>query len=440
MKRVPHALSAPSACLVALVGLVACDGGGATTDDAQITYRRDGVALLNRYCNECHQAGGIAPFALTSYESARDHAELIRGALMSRTMPPWMPSDAGVPLANSRKMRDEDRATLLRWIDTGMKEGAPTEQPRTDLPPAPNVTPPRADLVLKPGAMYQPKQGRSDDYHCFVMDPKFTEDMYLRAAIVRPDNKAIVHHVLVFEIEESALSDLQKKDDAEPGEGYTCYGGPGVGTRSGVTTVTGWAPGGTATRFSDEVGIRVRARSKLVVQMHYNLMNYKGVGDQSEVVFELSRTPPKRVAQMLPIARPDQLKIKAGDTAARQDIAVPVGLLEGFLKWPLGEITVWGNAPHMHQLGTRIATSVEDGPMLVEIPRWDFHWQGGYTLATPYVLRQSDTIHVECQYDNGPANQPVVDGMRQPPRDVTWGENTTDEMCLSYLLATPGGL
>jgi hypothetical protein len=44
---------------------------------------------------------------------------------------------------------------------------------------------------------------------------------------------------------------------------------------------------------------------------------------------------------------------------------------------------------------------------------------------------------VECHYDNSPGNQPVVDGQRLPPRDVTWGEGTHDEMCLSYIMAIP---
>ena len=32
--------------------------------------------------------------------------------------------------------------------------------------------------------------------------------------------------------------------------------------------------------------------------------------------------------------------------------------------------------------------------------------------------------------------QPLINGVRQMPRDVKWGEGTTDEMCLGILYAS----
>ena len=39
-----------------------------------------------------------------------------------------------------------------------------------------------------------------------------------------------------------------------------------------------------------------------------------------------------------------------------------------------------------------------------------------------------------CVYDNSAENQPVVDGEKQDPKDVQWGDGSFDEMCLNYLL------
>lgn len=419
--------------LVLVLSASACSGS--SPEEHSPTYHRDAKAVLNRYCNDCHQLGGIAPFELTDYATARQHAPAIRDAVEAGRMPPWMPSDAGVPLAYSRKMRPQDRQLLLRWIELGAPEGDPAEPPRQDIPPLPTVQPPRPDLVLQAPEVYVPQAGRADDYRCFVFDPKLEQDVFVQAGMVRPDNRAIVHHVLVFEVPAESAQRVRDKDAAEPGLGYTCFGGPGGGWS--VRTVMGWAPGGVPQRTANGIALRLRKGSLLVMQVHYNLINFKGVGDRTETVLELSPTPPQKEAFLVPLANPRELKIKAGDPEAKQVVSVPVGLIQSFLRWPPGEMTVWANAPHMHLLGTRIVTLVEDGPILVEIPRWDFHWQASYTFQEPYVLRQSDTLRVECTWDNSAANP---NQHTHPPRDITWGEGTTDEMCLSYLLITPGGL
>src|SRR5947209_2275290 len=94
----------------------------------------------------------------------------------------------------------------------------------------------------------------------------------------------------------------------------------------------------------------------------------------------------------------------------------------------------------MHTRGTMITTSLNGSP-LVELPRWDFHWQQTYQFQTPVTMTAADIITVNCHYDNTQANQPVINGQQLPVRDVTWGENTTDEMCLSFIqVAVPTSL
>ena len=59
-----------------------------------LSYHRDAKAMVQRYCNDCHSAGGIAPFTLTSYADVKAHAPQIRAAVNSGSMPPWMPCRA----------------------------------------------------------------------------------------------------------------------------------------------------------------------------------------------------------------------------------------------------------------------------------------------------------------------------------------------------------
>ena len=70
---------------------------------------------------------------------------------------------------------------------------------------------------------------------------------------------------------------------------------------------------------------------------------------------------------------------------------------------------------------------------LIDIPRWDFNWQGGYQLAEPIVFNPGDELEIECHWDNSAANQPYVDGVQLAPVDVGWGEGTGDEMCLGIV-------
>ena len=82
----------------------------------------------------------------------------------------------------------------------------------------------------------------------------------------------------------------------------------------------------------------------------------------------------------------------------------------------------------------RIATDGTE-ECLLDIPDWDFQWQLQYFLepGTYAVVEPGESVRLECTYDNSAANQPVVDGVQQEPRNVQWGEGTFDEMCLMYL-------
>jgi hypothetical protein len=422
---------------------VACSGDDPVPptpiDPADVTrdYHQDAKAVLERYCTSCHQAGGIAPFALTDYESARNHAAVIKGAVTSGNMPPWLPSDNSLPVRYSRKMAEADKQILLDWIADGALEGDKGAAPRVTIPPADVPPLPRHDLTLEMPTPYMPNKALSDDYRCFIIDPGpggsggLEKDSFLQAGMISPGNAATVHHVIVFEVSGANAAAARTKDAQEAGPGYTCFGGPGVG--SGIDSfqmVLGWAPGGTTMRLSADSGVPLKKGSIFVMQVHYNLFNANAAPDSSKAYFELAPATPQYQVRLLPVANPSGLKIKANDADAVQVIAFPVSEVLRYLKQT--ELTIISVAPHMHTLGTQITTSI-GSQALIDIPRWSFHWQQSYFLKEPFVAKGDQMIFHECHYDNSPANQPLINGVRQPPRDVTWGEGTHDEMCLSFL-------
>jgi hypothetical protein len=96
---------------------------------------------------------------------------------------------------------------------------------------------------------------------------------------------------------------------------------------------------------------------------------------------------------------------------------------------------------HMHQLGVRARMSIIRNAdaaeqCVLEIPAWDFGWQGGYELVEPIRIHPGDKLKLQCWWDNSAANQPIIGGEKVTPIDVEWGEGTRDEMCLAVLSLT----
>jgi Copper type II ascorbate-dependent monooxygenase, C-terminal domain len=72
----------------------------------------------------------------------------------------------------------------------------------------------------------------------------------------------------------------------------------------------------------------------------------------------------------------------------------------------------------------------------LNIPRWDFHWQGNYWFKTPVQVKKGDILRVSCVYDNSKDNRPYVGNAPLEMRYITWGEGTSDEMCLGVVNMT----
>ena len=70
-----------------------------------------------RQCASCHRDGGIAPFALTSYQAVAAASKAVQTAVSTRKMPPWLADDACADYANDPTLSDEEIATMSEWVD-----------------------------------------------------------------------------------------------------------------------------------------------------------------------------------------------------------------------------------------------------------------------------------------------------------------------------------
>jgi hypothetical protein len=307
----------------------------------------------------------------------------------------------------------------------------------------------------------------TDDYRCFLLDPKVTHDSFVTGFNVLPGNPDVVHHVILFRVPPDRVAEAERKDAETPGEGWTCFGTSGLGNDATIDDAPwlgAWAPGGSEQLYGKGLGEQFDAGSRIVMQVHYNLLAGTEP-DRSAAQLRLTRDPRTKPLETQLLPAQVELPCRPGHTAnplcdraaAMKDVEArfgPVGKLADYLhllcgSQPAGPVqsctrevtqpeTIRGAAGHMHLLGRSIKIEVNPGTprarTVLDIGVWDFDNQG--SRPTPPVrLRKGDTIRVTCTHDQSLRDLlPAFHG--QPDQYVVWGEGTTDEMCLGILLVT----
>ena len=140
---------------------------------------------------------------------------------------------------------------------------------------------------------YQPKglNGGTDDYRCFLIDPKVKENSILTSIQFIPQNEVVVHHAILFRL---PAGDVAKAKALDPNnKGWSCFGGSGVGTmfQSFVTTpwLSAWVPGRNTDNAPKGYGYPFNKGDQIVLQVHYNLLQAqtgKATADRSSIVLK----------------------------------------------------------------------------------------------------------------------------------------------------------
>ncbi|HEX8819699.1 MAG TPA: hypothetical protein VF794_07255, partial [Archangium sp.] len=303
-----------SALLIA-TALVACDEE--PTPPVPASWHENVGPLVERKCGGCHVEGGIAPFALQTYEQAFEQRDAIVSAVRGRHMPPWPPSRDCAEYADDRSLDDEEIALLTSWVRAGAPEGDASEAPPTARPGTGGIS--RVDATLKMPTAYTPRKS-PDDYRCFLIDWPYTDTRYVTGFRANPGNLGIVHHVIAFLAEPQQVAEAQALDDQEPGPGYTCFGGPGLNAGR-VAWIGSWAPGSPGSDYPAGTGLRIAPGSKVILQVHYNT-GHAGHGaalapDETSVALKVDSTVDK-VAFVQPWANPEWIRSKTMTIPAGQ--------------------------------------------------------------------------------------------------------------------------
>lgn len=310
----------------------------------------------------------------------------------------------------------------------------------------------------------------TDDYRCFLLDPGVDEDSFVTGIDVVPGRPDLVHHVILFQVPPGAVSAAQAHDSSEPGQGWTCFGGSGLdgagASLDDAPWLGAWAPGGSEGVLAEDVGIPLEKGSRIVMQVHYNLLAGSG-SDQSAARLRLAPgTKDLAPLETMLLPGPVELPCRPGvegrlcdRAAAAADVKARFGDVTGatadFLNMicqgrgpspvqscsrPVtGKATIRAAAGHMHLLGKEIKIEINpgrpDAQTVLDIPVWNFDDQGSEPLDRPVQVQPGDEVKVTCRHDQSLRDVlPAFEG--QPERYVLWGEGTTDEMCLGILLVT----
>ena len=375
------------------------------------TFSKDIAPILFDRCGSCHHPDGPAPFSLLTYAAARQRASLIARVTRTSVMPPWKSEPGYGDFVGHKHLSDAQLDLIQRWAAAGAPEGDPG-----DLPPPPTWvagwqlgTP---DLMVTwPEPFTVPAEG-SDFSRTFVLPLPVSTTRYVRGFEFRPGNSAVVHHANI-RIDRTPAS--RRLDDADPAPGYQGLLLPSAEYPDGH--FLGWTPGQVAPLLPSTLAWRLTPGTDLVVEIHF-VPRGKPEVVQPTVGLFFSEEPPQRTPSMLRLGRQD-IDIAAGqrDYVTTDSFVLPV------------DVEVEAVQPHAHYLAREVrgTATLPDGTTrpLIYIKDWDFKWQHVYRYVEPIALPKGSTLAMRYTFDNSTDN---VRNPHQPPRHVSWGQQSTDEM------------
>ena len=392
---------------------------GSGDDRATVTFSRDIAPILFEHCAQCHRPGGSSGVSLLTYDEARQHARQLAAVTASRVMPPWKPEPGYGEFEEPRRLTDSQIGLFKEWADRGALEGD-----RAQLPPVPHPSSDwrlgQPDLVLTM-PVYRLRSGGRDTFRNFVIPVPTGVDRYVRAWEFRPGNPRLVHHA-TMQIDPTQSSRLFENQSQEPG--YEGLIAPSARAPDGF--FLDWAPGHGPAVSVEGTAWPLPKDGDLVMMLHLRPSG-KEETVQASVGLYFSDEPPARLPVMVRLTR-QHLDIPAGDARYQvtDSFTTPV------------DLDVYTVQPHAHYLAREMRGFArlpdQTTKPLIFIRQWDFDWQEVFHYTAPVFLPAGTTVVMEYTYDNSRDN---LRNPNNPPRRVTYGQQTSDEMAELWFQVVP---
>ena len=377
--------------------------GGSSSSQTESDERLpcDVAQTLHTSCTKCHGKTPSfgAPMSLLTLgdlhaDAPSDPSKKVYELVTQRT------HDTNRPMPQPPNARLSDGA--LSMLDTWVAAGAPGKkstcaplaEDEQGGPKALSCTP---DQKMRPLHPIKVAPG-TDTYFCYGFDVEVASKRHVIALGPKPDNAALVHHLLLFQIP-NALS---------------AEAAPCSFKREDWRLVSGWAPGGGNLELPQEAGFPEEGTTHWALEIHYR--NPKNIDSQVDNTgYDMCST--------------DQLRANDADVMATGSMAFTIPAhsdyqLDCSFKYPLDypKLHVFSASPHMHNFGREMRTEIS-GRVLVHQPSYDFLNQ--YAMPANAEILPGDNLGTRCRWKNDSDNA------------VPWGEELGTEMCNDYITYYP---
>jgi len=360
---------------------------------ADISYQKDIAPIFLEHCVDCHQNGGIAPWAMDSHAMVQGFSAMIKEVLLTRRMPPYDADPLIGHWQDSPTLSYEKTFKLLSWIDKGAIKGdggdplTENKRRRSDWPLG------EPDLIIDIPAFKVPATGTIEYRYAEALNT-YGEDVWLSAATIKPGDANALHHLNV------AISDTDNNISDAIADGYLLV----------------WSPGTNLGQMPEGAGVFLPKDSKFLFEMHYTSYGKESV-DESQLGIYFSKEQPKKI-------------MRFGETAGVLLEIPPFRRLYNANSYMLFDknATIYMLAPHAHYRGKSFKYTYRypngDEELALSVPTYDFNWQRGYSYVIPKKVPAGTMIIVTAEYDNSKFNKANPD----PSATVRWGSQSKDEM------------
>ncbi|MEM6841646.1 MAG: hypothetical protein AAF632_05435 [Bacteroidota bacterium] len=383
----------------------------------QITFNQHIAPIVHTNCTPCHRPGEAGPFSLITYEDVAKRAGFIKKVTQSRYMPPWHADPEFSHFLNERRLTQQEIDLIALWVDQGAQEGKKRHRPKLPTYESGSHLSAKPDLILTMNAPFPIPDTGTEEFRFFNIPTELPEDKWIKAIEFRPGNRRYVHHSRIMVDTTNAIRGIDGLSETDP-RVYAFQETPLVDE-----FMYGWVPGNFPVYYPKGTARKLFRNSDLILNIHYAPSSIKAE-DQSSILFYFTDEPIEREVKTLGLVERN---------ISNLPFLIPANGKKTFylrskvLEAPIDIISV---LPHMHFLGKSFRSfAITPGGNvipLVKIDDWDFNWQTTYLYEELLRIPEGSVIYAEATYDNteeNPANP------NYPPQDVTYGWNTTDEMC-----------
>lgn len=382
------------------------------------SFTKDVAPILQNKCQACHRPGTFAPMSLVTYEEARPWARSIKAKVIAREMPPfYIDKDTGIQeYENDISLTAEEIATLAQWADSGAEKGDPAHMP------APRTFPDEQrwqfgedgepDLVVSLPEPYMLPGTGADRWPNVLIDPKLTEDRYIKAVqIVPTKGYTVIHHI---------RTSLVIPTDGSLNAGQFQPNGPASVEEMGIF-LNEYAIGKGADVFREGSGRLIKAGTKVNVSFH---LHPSGKDTPVNIALGIKFHPkgykPKNVV-ISDTPKYPEIDIRPHQADVRVDgfrlLTKPTRLLS--------------YQPHMHNRGKyacieAILPTTPATFQTLTCAKFYFNWHLNYVYSenSAPLLPAGTMLRTVQIYDNSASGRFNHD----PDAQVTFGNRTIDEM------------